>query len=420
MLDNTNFTQYKKIKALLALNESNIDLEKVMAIDICSVVFGYNISWFKAVASYFLSTDINKIVNGLNSSKVLFIDSNKRVELSAFLKLVMNNVHDKHHVHFESYQINPFIDIPMAISSMNFVKKAVGDQVSFKNLLFLSSRLSFYRRIARELQKKSDQRKLACQKLVALHCQYSLEAMLTQFCKNKGMQTFTLTHGISYTTHRQVTPVDAINGENITSEKILVWGESNKNELIQNYNISPDRISAAGNLLYPQKEIIVKQTFQQGIILLGRKLYHQGNIEILKLAQAISLKKNIAFSVRLHPSLSISYYTRLCKKLNITITDSKLNLKKMFSSGMYDFALVNNSTTYYEAMYYNMICFRYEPDENEQYEGLDDKFSDLPSLSSKIDFFKRSDYEILSKKISQLLVQNLGMGVNRYKEILNT
>jgi hypothetical protein len=66
-----------------------------------------------------------------------------------------------------------------------------------------------------------------------------------------------------------------------------------------------------------------------------------------------------------------------------------------------------------------MVCFRYSPDENMEFTGLEDRFSDLNSLSNGIEFFSNMGNQILSKKIEELLVDVLGMGINNYGELLN-
>ena len=51
--------------------------------------------------------------------------------------------------------------------------------------------------------------------------------------------------------------------------------------------------------------------------------------------------------------------------------------------GNYDFAIAYNTTAYYEAMYYNMVCFRYVVDENGEFNGLNDKFYDETSFANQ-------------------------------------
>jgi hypothetical protein len=90
-----------------------------------------------------------------------------------------------------------------------------------------------------------------------------------------------------------------------------------------------------------------------------------------------------------------------------------------FNEIKYDFSIVNNSTTYYEAMYAGMICFRYEKSENEEFKGLNDKFIDSETLQSRIQYFTFTDNQKLNDEVENLLINTLGMGINNYKQILD-
>jgi hypothetical protein len=415
---NDHFSQYKELKKILKFRENDIEFEFPLAIEIMSISHKEKVNIFKIIVSFFFVYNFGKSTKNIRGQNVLFTDAYERTEYSLLLQLIRQNVGDSHHIHFSNLDLIPHINLKTITSSIGFAIKSLTGKLSIKNILFIASRLSFYRNSIEALNQVDKKGHLKFKNYVAFNGQYGIEALLTQFFKQKGIKTFTLTHGKSYVTYKKAIPPDIINGENISVDNVLVWGSSGKKELIENFDFPEEKVIIAGNLNYPQKELNIKQTFKNGIILLGRKIYDEGNKDILRIAEEVAINQDIKFSVRLHPSLSYEIYSNLCKSSHLTLTRNDITLQEMFETGHYDFAIVNNSTTYYESMYHNMVCFRYEPDENEQYEGLDDKFEDSHTFNQKITFFNQLGSDLLNKKISKLLSDNLGMGINRYREIL--
>ncbi|WP_254411879.1 hypothetical protein [Dyadobacter diqingensis] len=415
---NDYFSQYKELKKILKFRENDIEFEFPMAIEVMSVAHKEKINLFKIIVSFFFVYNFPKAIKNIKNQRILFSDAYERKEYSRLLQIIRQNVGDNSHIHFRNIDLIPHFNLKIIISSIGFSFKVLSGKVSLKNTFYIASRLTFYRNCLSVLQHVDNTTPFQLKKYIAFNGQYGIEALLAQFFKQKGVETYTLTHGKSYVNYKKTIPQDIINGENISVDKVLVWGNSGKKELIENFGIPEKNVIVAGNLNYPSKKINVKQTFKNGIILLGRKIYDEGNKDILRIAEEVALSQGIKFSVRLHPSLSYEIYSNLCKSSLLSLTNNEVSLQEMFLAGQYDFAIVNNSTTYYESMYHNMVCLRYEPDENEQYEGLDDKFGDSKTFYERISFFQKIDNKLLNEKINKLLSDNLGMGINRYKEIL--
>ena len=72
----------------------------------------------------------------------------------------------------------------------------------------------------------------------------------------------------------------------------------------------------------------------------------------------------------------------------------------------------------YEAMYHGLICFRYR-NNNDIYLGLKDQFNDASDLKNLIKQFKNIKPDLLSNEVEKLLIDSLGLGINKYEEILS-
>ena len=69
-------------------------------------------------------------------------------------------------------------------------------------------------------------------------------------------------------------------------------------------------------------------------------------------------------------------------------------------------------------MYYDLICFRFALEENESYGDFDDRFLTADDLSNQIGKYSKMDFNQLSCKVQDLLEYEIGMGINRYSQVL--
>ena len=141
------------------------------------------------------------------------------------------------------------------------------------------------------------------------------------------------------------------------------------------------------------------------------------NLKLISLIQQVSKKTKIKFSLKLHPSLDVRKYHSLANKFGFMICSQSNNLSEELETGKYDFAISFNSTSYYEAMYYGLICFRYKY-ENDILFGLNDKFGDSEELLAMINKYKALDVQKLTNQVQDILNKMLGNGVNNYSRIL--
>lgn len=256
-------------------------------------------------------------------------------------------------------------------------------------------------------------------KYVPFNSSFDMETLLTQFFAWKRVSTYHISHGLSYVKYNNIAGFDSINGENITAKSILVWGETSKTNLIENYKRNEEAITVAGNPKYPFKRISVNKDFKRGIIFLGAAIYDANNAGLLKLASHIAAHNAIRFEAKAHPSSDMALLKVAAASANIHLLPPEKTILETLQSGNYDFAVAYNTTAYYEAMYYNMVCFRYMVDENGEFNGLNDKFYDEKSFAGQLIYFKEKDTRTLNIEIEQVLVDNLGMGINQYQTNFN-
>lgn len=417
-LDTKSYDRYKLIKDKLSFKEDGIEFNHVLAFYILRFIYDKtSFSKKDIIGGFFKTLDVDAFVSDLQSDKPLFSDSVYRPDHYNLLQLVREGI-DHNYYREQDTKRHFTVNIKNIISSFIFCRKALKGISSFDEMLCLCSGLVYYRNVAKALKNKVDPKKVACKKYIAFCNPFGIEALLTQFTQQFGITTFTLSHGLGYVNYKQTIPLDIVNAENITAKYVFVWGNSSKTDLHTNFGFPNERILIGGNPKYKHREINVKQSFKSCIVLLGRKAYDKSNLEILKIVSKLKQQLGIQVDVRLHISLSKSYYQGLCDEFNVNLANSDESLYEAFGNGKYDFALVNNSTTYYEAMYFNMLCFRYAGEENEIYTGLDDKFENTDDILLKMESFKNEDLTLLNKRVETLLVDSLGMGLNKYKETI--
>jgi hypothetical protein len=420
VIKDKNYKNYLFLKEKLNFIYKGVYYNKILSHDIGRTVFNNSLPHlFKEICiNLFFSLDISPIIKSLeNNSKILIYSVDRSdykfqvdktiEELTSTEVILLAKLKKK-------FAFNPL----KAITSFLLVYRLLKKHENIINILFLSSKLVFYKSIHNQLHsafKKKPQQKIS---VILFNSAYNIENLICQFFSLNDCSTFSLSHSF-FVPYKKFTPIDIINGENIVSDKILVWGSSSIKDLEDNFNVPKEKIIVAGNPKYLQKKIDIKQSFSKCLVLLGRMIYHESNLQIIEIIkQIIDEDPNIRFDLKLHLSLDTEFYKEICHGTNITILEGTKSLIESFKDGYYDFSLVNNSTAYYEAMYYDMICFRYQVSENEFFNGLEDKFIDAYTLKQKILYFKTYNTNKLNAEVTALLRSTLGMGINNYKEIL--
>ncbi len=424
-MDSGLFNSYSLLKSKYNFKYKGIDFNKILAHEFLLITFRQSefeqLKYYQIISMLFKTRHIEKlksvftgdilITSGIDRKDYTELIDSFTEKIDNYSYYLLTKIPNKYTI-----KINP----AQLLGAINYVfLKKRFDNSGFKEKLCVAIAIVYYKRIIDKLGASFAGMDLKGKKYVAFNSAYDIETLITLFFKNIGVTTYHLSHGVSYIRYKKLVPLDSVNGENITADNVLVWGESSKRDLVNNYNLNEKRVFVAGNPKYLKKEIEVKQTFKAGIVFLGRNIYDDQNVRIVEILGEVSRKWQLKIVIKPHPRSDLERIKLTANNFNMEVIDTKYTINDILRSGGYDFAVSYNTTVYYEAMYYNLVCFRYGEDENEDYEGLEDKFHDEKSLIDQINKFKNIETQELNKKVTVLLEKVLGIGIDNYKKILN-
>lgn len=417
-----NFEGYVCLKNDYSHTSRGIQLNQVLSLQLLQLSFKL-ITPDKATrktAARLLNKTLNvsPFVNAFEKSKVVSSYINQRKDYQELADSYFAKCKEHTAVHLPSLVYKRKVSYVNIIKAFSFVflKKHSG---SANEKFYLACYLVYYLNLLDTLTEAFKNTDLRGKKYAPFNSSFDLETLFTLFFKHKGADTYHTSHGLSYVNFKGDTNIDGVNGENITAANLLVWGETSRTDLINNYNHDPGAITVAGNPKYPAKLMSVKQTFKKGIVFLGGPVYDKDNAELITLTGRIATRNNIEFSVKAHPFSNLKHFSSIALASDVALLPNDKTITETLRSGDYDFAIAYNTTSYYEAMYYNMVCFRYAVNESGDYKGLDDKFYDQESFDKQLDRYKNIKSSVLNESVQQVLVDNLGMGINKYEYIFN-
>lgn len=417
MISNQKYLRYLFIKSKIDKKVDGVNYRNIIAHDISRLILDKDKrpNFKEIIYSYIKTQDTSELKSGLMDNKPLILSSIERSDYNEQIKLVLSKLIHLSHIQLSRLPTKYSFEFILTIKTLIYTYRKLYKHQSIYNIIFIAGKLIYYHKIHEKLLLSNRLKVSNIPYLICFNSSYQLENLICQMHNLRGIETYTLSHSL-YIKYKNEIPLDIINGENIVANKILVWGNTSKVDLIENFDIDEDRILITGNVKYPFKSIKIKQSFNNCIVLMGRVIYNDSNIEILKIIKKLSLLKNISFDIKLHPSLNYKEYVKSFESKNIHIIHENISLSECFITGKYDFSIVNNSTSYYESMYYNMISFRFGPGENDLFIGLDDKFDDLNSLIFKIDHYRNSDSNMINSLVENCLIENLGLGIDTIKD----
>jgi len=292
---------------------------------------------------------------------------------------------------------------------------------SLKELLFIASEISITLNTIDFLEKNYKD-KIKCKKFLCFDATFGHDALLVSLFKRFKIPTYSLQHSFFFK-FKSFIPEEIIKYDVNYPDYYLFWSQKQIDVVVKNFGALPHNLLIAGNPNYRNKEIpIVKQTFRKCLVLLSRFYYHKENLLLLK---ELSKMENIEFDIRPHPSLKeipeqidFNEYINTCNLYGFTLDENKKVLGKVFRDGNYDFSICFNTAAYFDSLSSGLICFRYAFNENEDFEGLDDKFITQRQLIEKIEDFKKQSPEALREKISTILNEAIGTDTFEYPNIL--
>jgi hypothetical protein len=416
----SEFSKYLELKRSTSLNYKGVDLLKSLSFELygaLTAVSGLNFhQYFHFV---FLRINCSKLSEGFKSGNAVFSTFFKnRQDYSDLVKAIHNSVQNSLVVSLNPHKLSIRINLKIWQKAIRFYfyTSSIKD-LSLRCKLYLVIRTIYICNIIDDLERVFQSIDLKGKNYIPFNSAAGIEATITQYFNSKGVNTFHIFHGL-FGRYKISIANDIINGENINSRFILAFGEIAKRDLIKDFMRSPSSIYIAGNPKYPIKKISVRKSFKKCIVFNGFGFYDKDFYDLLDLLGKIALSGEISFDIKPHPSSNID--SGRFKSMNIRFLQRSLTLKDLVKGGDYDFAISFNSFTYYECLYYDLICLRYQIGENIDFEGLDDKFFDEESFAKIISRYKSSPNEEINKSIESLLVKALGMGINNYNRIINS
>jgi hypothetical protein len=425
------FNQYLQLKSQVSITIKKIPFEKVLTPELIKIFFSKDfnneVSYFEIVKIFFRQISFNKVRDAFQTCDIVVTNSNDRNDNLELINSCFKTFKNLKHIKLTS--LNRRIGLNHNLKELNtvfpFFMKKDNELINFKAKLYLAVSTIYYLNALRSLEQAFSSEKLVkllhTKKYIAFNSAYDLETLITLFLKDKNVKTYHLSHGISYISYKNFKPFDSVNGENICADTILVWGESSKLDLLANYNnaIIGKSIYISGNPKYPLKSINLKNTFLNGVVFLGRSIYDMENKELLLILSKVATEIGINFSIKIHPFSDEKQIKKIIDLNNLTLIPKKKTVFEILNESSFDFAISFNTTVYYEAMYYNLFCFRFGLNENENYTGLNDKFKTSQELINLINKYKNKHFTDINNDVTQLLSNTLGMGINNFKQILS-
>lgn len=419
MIDNNIRNNTDAILKEFSLEIDGIDYKKAITMDVAycyAIGRGEQYSFHRYAARLFYPLQENRFFEVFNETKILFtswVNRRDYVELIDSIRSGLNK---------SSYSsINTLFSRKFTLPKKYYVDiflAAFKCRTNIRNKFFIAFRLLDYVTIAKTLMKSPFYNILGEDyKYIPFNSSFGVENVITQLLNKHGCNTFHLCHGLHFSPNYRFFSIDAFNKELISAKTVLSWGQGfvdNDNRLY-NHNYHHEVV---GNPKYPYKKINIHYSTDKCVVLLARGQYDENNYKLLKLLGEYQRKYKTVFFIKPHPTDNLSNIVELAKILNLRVINNQKTVKEILSSGEYGFAISYETTSYFEAMYYNLICFRYAYEENESYGDFDNRFSSCEELKAQVDKYKNMCLENLNRKIEEALIYEIGMGIYRYPEVI--
>lgn len=410
------YKEYRKLKQDWKVLYKGINLVDVCAVDLIdALVIGREADYYHIVCALLKRFKIEPLLAAFVSHDNVFtfdvVNRRDHLELS--------------HAIAESVDDNAWIQLKYYYSPRRaicrffvFLKKVIHLQTSFLNRAFIAARMAGYSCMVDDMDKKLIKQDWTNKRYIPFCASAYTEALITVYLRNKGVKTFATMHGF-FGRYLNVIANDVVNGENILTDYILTFGETQRQDLIRDFQINPQRIKVAGNPKYTSLPNSIKNTFQSCLILGGIGLYDEDIRQFLPIAEHIAKEKGIQFALKPHPLSNIQTDGVWSEIKHVKLLSQSQTIKQLFESGEYDFVITHNTFSYYESMIFGLKPFRWARNENLDFDGLDDRFVTEQELIDKIQLAKETDQEMLTVQVKDILTKVLGAKINHYNIIIN-
>ena len=410
------YRQYCELKRNWKVNYKGINLVEACAIDLIdAIVVGHQANYYHIVCALSQRIRVAPLKKAFETRTNIFTFAfpNRKDHL-ALSRAYVSSVDDSWLVVL-NYYYSPYKSISRWL---HFWKEVRTLPITFINRVFIAARMAGYSCVIDDLEKQFASVNLNSKQLIPFCATVYHEALLTLFFRSKGATTYYTFHGI-FGRYLQFIANDVVNGENILSNYILAFGEGQRQDLIRDFHVSPNKIKVAGNPKYPYHQIQIQNSFRSCLILGGAGMYDEALRQLLIEADKLAEQMHIQMALKPHP-LSKIYEDEVWKQIkHITLLDKSDTITSLFDSGQYDFAITHNTSSYYECMIAGLKPFRWGNNENVDFEGLDDRFYSAKQLEQMIQDAQQTDSALLSQEAEQLLIRVIGYGINNYNQLIN-
>lgn len=196
-------------------------------------------------------------------------------------------------------------------------------------------------------------------KLLTTFCDaHGIENLITQIA-NQYCITATLQHGQYRVLKPETENADVEAYENFSSDYLFAWGEVTKEEFIK-VGINKERILVVGALKPFSNNVKITQHNSKKVfgVILDGNIYHQSNIEMIKVANKLAEKYNLKFILRMHPKNEESLYITACNTRYLLRAIKGVENQKYANE--VDFSIIHMTGVFVELLSINSPMFLYD------------------------------------------------------------
>ncbi|EWS98598.1 hypothetical protein BG00_09410 [Pseudoalteromonas sp. SCSIO_11900] len=407
----SDYVNYLNLKKDFKVSYQGYPLEKILAIELFQSVNLKKISLLKCLGKIFLVRNIKRI--HFEAEHIYCIGNYKRKDYYELLSFLINKTDSAKVIDLSLIKFRLSFSLKSTLFALVHIYKNV-KSLSFKRRVYLLSVTIHTLNLIRQL----DSLPPIKTKLLTSFCSnLAGEAEIDFFIQKNGGKTLSVQHGLWYIFDEG--NVDSLVYENINAQKLLCWGQYTKDEFIK-FGVPNDKLLVTG---YPRaiKTLKpIKNNTNQVLVMLSRKQFHQGNLELLLLLQSVAEKLGLRYHLKLHPSLEPSDYEYFLSSENFTLSNNE-TIQNLLTKETFLFSISFNSTAYYDSYTFNSICLKYITG------GIDDAI-DIhdDSFSTAEDFITR--YKWLKDQLNnpkfwanteEKLTYVLGFKIDEYENVFN-
>lgn len=412
----TQYERYRQLSASLEYSFKAIRLNHVIALELWGKAKGSNLFSWRSILKIFLAYDFNS--NVLPNDRP-FIATNfsiyGRKDHAELFDEVIKRINKPPYVYHVKpgkfigmkFTFNPLFIARQLLKIFSIIRNA---DISFFEKCKVTCEYLFICNTILELD-KTDWSKT--QKYLCMCHVISIDNLLTQFFRSKGIPTYSLQEGI-YFIFKKNPVMGSIAYELFATDHLLCWGQYTKDEYAA-YGIDPTRIDVAG---YPKcnslKPLKANNSFKSCLIILAGPIFGDVNDRLLDILEI--LKGELTITLKSHPA-NYDIMEAYAKKHAFNIVEKEKTMAACLNADVFDFCIAVNTTAYYEAWMSGIPCIRYYDERFDLFNGFDDLFSTKEQLLNMLDEYRKQPKS--QEDLVKMLEYSIGFGLDNYNRILS-